>query len=186
MASGDYETIRDAVEGDGRGVEQVLEALVLLRGLREELAGWEPRLIASARAMGTSWAELAPALGLASRQAAERRYLRLRPSEVEDTAEGRVRAERDRRAGERAVSRWARENAGSLRSLAGQVGRVDVVVRRALEVDDVVALIGPLVESVVRVRVDNPELAREIQAVGDRAEEVRRDTRVLRESQARR
>lgn len=186
MASGDYENIRHAVEGDDVGVGQVLTALVLLRRLREELAAWEPQLIASARAMGTSWAELAPALGLASRQAAERRYLRLRPSEGDDTAEGRVRAERDRRAADRAVGRWARENAGSLRSLAGQVGRVDVVVRRALEVDDVVALVAPLVESLGRVRVEDPELAREIQALSDRAAEVRRDTQVLRDSQSRR
>ncbi|WP_130445308.1 hypothetical protein [Kribbella rubisoli] len=47
--------------------------------MREWLAAWEPLLIGAAREQGVSWAELAPALGVASRQAAERRHLRLNP-----------------------------------------------------------------------------------------------------------
>jgi hypothetical protein len=187
MAIGDYETVRAAATGDDLSAGQVLSALVLLRRLRDELAGWEPQLIAAARELGTSWAELAPALGVASRQAAERRYLRLRPSELgataEGTAEGRVRAERDRRAADRAVSQWARDNAASLRSLAGQVGRVDVVVREALAEDDAVALLGPLTAALSRVRATDPGLAAEIQSVNEQAEEVRRDTQTLRDSQ---
>ncbi|WP_202918705.1 hypothetical protein [Saccharothrix deserti] len=183
MAIGDYETVREAATGDDLSAGQVLSALVLLRQLRGELAGWEPQLIAAARELGTSWAELAPALGVASRQAAERRYLRLRPSELGATAEGRVRAERDKRAADRAVSQWARDNAASLRSLAGQVGRVDVVVREALAEDDAVALLGPLMAALGKVRATNPGLADEIQAVSDRAEEVRRDTQTLRDTQ---
>src|SRR3954454_3421946 len=102
--------------------EQLLAALAVLRLLREELAAWEPELITAARAAGASWVALAPALGVASRQAAERRYLRLRPSDTgEATGEARVRAERDRRAGDRAVAGWARENSATLRELAGQV-----------------------------------------------------------------
>ncbi|WP_367128189.1 hypothetical protein [Saccharothrix sp. HUAS TT1] len=180
MAIDDYETVRAAATGEDLSPGQVLSALVLLRRLRDELAGWEPQLIAAARELGTSWAELAPALGVASRQAAERRYLRLRPSELGSTAEGRVRAERDRRAADRAVSQWARDNAASLRSLAGQVGRMDVVVRQALADDDAVALLGPLTSALGRVRPTHPELAEEIQAVTDQAEEVRRDTQNLR------
>jgi len=180
MAINDYETVRAAATGEDLSAGQVLSALVLLRRLREELSGWEPQLIAAARELGASWAELAPALGVASRQAAERRYLRLRPSELGSTAEGRVRAERDKRAGDRAVSQWARDNAAVLRTLAGQVGRVDVVVRDALAEDDAVALIGPLVDALSKVRTVNPELAEEIQSVSDRAEEVRRDTQELR------
>ncbi|MFD1145599.1 HSP18 transcriptional regulator [Saccharothrix hoggarensis] len=180
MAIGDYETVREAATGDDLSAGQVLSALVLLRRLREELAGWEPQLIAAARELGTSWAELAPALGVASRQAAERRYLRLRPSELGSTAEGRVRAERDRRAADRAVSQWARDNAASLRSLAGQVGRVDVVVRQALAEDDAVALLEPLKAALARIRATDPGLAEEIQAVNDRTEEVRRDTHTTR------
>src|SRR5437763_16030294 len=64
---------------DETGVTDALAALTLLRHLREELAEWEPRLIAAAREHGASWIQLAPALGVASRQAAERRYLRPRP-----------------------------------------------------------------------------------------------------------
>ncbi|MEU4744622.1 HSP18 transcriptional regulator [Actinosynnema sp. NPDC023658] len=183
MAIGDYETVREAATRDDLSAGQVLSALVLLRRLRDELAGWEPQLIAAARELGTSWAELAPALGVASRQAAERRYLRLRPSELGATAEGRVRAERDKRAADRAVSQWARDNAASLRSLAGQVGRVDVVVREALAQDDAVALLEPLLASLGKVGASHPELADEIRAVNERAEEVRRDTQTLRNGQ---
>src|SRR3954451_15992176 len=87
-------------EEDETGIADALAALTLLRHLREELAEWEPRLIAAARSHGASWIQLAPALGVASRQAAERRYLRLRPDDTGEatTGEQRVRAERDRRA----------------------------------------------------------------------------------------
>jgi hypothetical protein len=102
----------------------LLEALVLLRRAQNELAGIEPTLIAAARAAGVSWQALAPALGVASRQAAERRYLRSvsAPTEQPDaTRDARVQAERDRRAGQRAVIRWANDNTADLRRLAGQI-----------------------------------------------------------------
>ena len=106
--------------------QQLLSALAGLRLLRDELAGWEPELITAARAAGASWVALAPALGVASRQAAERRYLRLQPSHTgEKTGEARVDAERDRRAGDRAVADWARRNSAILRQLAGQVSALD-------------------------------------------------------------
>ncbi|MGH3881520.1 MAG: HSP18 transcriptional regulator, partial [Actinophytocola sp.] len=90
--------VRQGVDTD------VLAGLEVLRHLRDELAAWEPELITAAREQGTSWASIAPTLGVTSRQAAERRYLRLRPSATgEATGEERVRAERDRRAGDRAV-----------------------------------------------------------------------------------
>jgi hypothetical protein len=63
-------------------------------------------------------------LGVASRQAAKRRYLRLRrPGRGESTMtrDERVLAERDRRAGDRAVTAWARANVADLRQLAGQI-----------------------------------------------------------------
>src|SRR5688572_13221790 len=74
---------------------EVLAALVALRALRASLDDWEPELIAAARSTGASWAELAPVLGVASRQAAERRYLRLRqprPGEAGLTGDERVAA----------------------------------------------------------------------------------------------
>ncbi|MFF9011265.1 hypothetical protein ACF087_36550 [Streptomyces goshikiensis] len=56
-----------------------MAALLMLREVREELAGWESALIETARGEGASWAGLAGPLGVGSRQAAERRHLRLRP-----------------------------------------------------------------------------------------------------------
>ncbi|MBV9024127.1 MAG: type III effector protein, partial [Streptomycetaceae bacterium] len=61
---------------DGADSEQALASLLLLRQIREQLAGWETGLIETARHAGASWADLAHPLGVASRQAAERRYLR--------------------------------------------------------------------------------------------------------------
>src|SRR5205085_2048726 len=110
---------------DGVSVDHLLAALMLLRWLSAELDSWEPLLIRAARDRGASWADLARSLGVASRQAAERRYLRLRVPDEPDgpgtTREARVLAERDRRAGQRAVSRWARDNSADLRQLAGQI-----------------------------------------------------------------
>jgi hypothetical protein len=121
-------------------VEHVLAALVLLRWLGAELGSWEPQLIAAARERGASWADLAPALGVASRQAAERRYLRMRvpepPLASGSTREARVDAERDRRAGQRAVSQWARDNGADLRQLAGQItalSNLDADARRTVD-----------------------------------------------------
>ncbi|MDQ0305928.1 hypothetical protein J2S46_000484 [Kitasatospora herbaricolor] len=103
---------------------QALAALLLLRELRTELAGWEAGLVESARAAGATWADLARPMGVASRQAAENRYLRLRPTTDPgpgDTGAERVKAVRDRRAAERNVTTWARTNAADLRVLAAQI-----------------------------------------------------------------
>src|SRR5688500_643460 len=127
----DYEAVRSAAASPGSATE-VLSALMLLRQLRDELSGWEPQLIEAARALGTSWADLAPALGVASRQAAEKRYLRVRRTGETGTGDERVQAERDRRAGDKAVAAWARDNAAVLRRLAAQVGPHDPAVQRAL------------------------------------------------------
>ncbi|GLY50271.1 HSP18 transcriptional regulator [Lentzea sp. NBRC 102530] len=183
MSIGDYESVRAAASGTGElDANQVLAALVLLRELRAELADWEPQLIAAARELGTSWADLAPALGVASRQAAERRYLRLRPSDLAGaTGEQRVQAERDRRAGDRAVSSWAQDNAAALRTLAGSVGEVDAAVRAALSGDDAAQLLGPLADAQNRVRSSHPALADRIEAVNDQVDRVRRDTQSRRD-----
>ncbi|RFU83212.1 type III effector protein, partial [Streptomyces triticagri] len=78
----------------GPGPEQALACLLLLRQVREQLAGWETGLIETARDAGASWAALASPLGVASRQAAERRYLRGRPGPAGTTGEQRVTATR--------------------------------------------------------------------------------------------
>ena len=78
----------------------VLAALAKLRAVQEQVAAWEPMLIGAARDRGVSWAAIAPALGVASRQAAERRYLWLNPTPPNQdgmTGEQRVQAARDRR-----------------------------------------------------------------------------------------
>ncbi|WP_093839428.1 type III effector protein [Streptomyces aidingensis] len=103
------------------GAEQALASLLLLRRVREQLAEWETGLIETARHAGASWADLAHPLGVASRQAAERRYLRNRPGPAGTTGEQRVRATRERRAAERTTAAWARRNAADLRRLAGQI-----------------------------------------------------------------
>ncbi|MEU6946464.1 type III effector protein, partial [Streptomyces sp. NPDC046316] len=107
--------------GPGPGPEQALASLLLLRQVREQLAGWETGLIETARDAGASWADLADPLGVASRQAAERRYLRGRPGAAGTTGEQRVQATRQARAAERSTATWARRNAADLRRLAGQI-----------------------------------------------------------------
>ncbi|WNV87832.1 hypothetical protein [Umezawaea sp. Da 62-37] len=182
MPIGDYESLRDAAAApqDLTG-PQALAAIALLRELRAELADWEPRLITAARELGTSWADLAPALGVASRQAAERRYLRLRGSDqTGSTGEQRVQAERDRRAGDRAVTRWARDNSATLRSLAGQIGELDTSVHHALGEDDAAALLSPLAGAHDHLRATHPDLADRITAIGESTDRVRRDTQTQR------
>jgi len=174
---------------DEKALADALAALTLLRHLRDELADWEPRLIEAARAHGASWIQLAPALGVASRQAAERRYLRLRPDDSggATTGEQRVRAERDRRAGDRAVTKWARENAIGLRRLAALVSNLDGdhnlvgdaqqhvdSVTAALGDSDSAALLGPLTEAYRHLHASHPELADRIEAVTDEGEQARR------------
>ena len=175
---------------------ELLAALTALRELRDELAVWEPPLIAAARAAGVSWAELAPALGVSSRQAAERRFLRLQPSGTEDERPGeeRVRDERDRRAGDRAVAAWARRNSGPLRQLAGRIGalqglpaaaqrQVDVV-QVALGDDDASALLHPLAEAGEHLAGAHAELAEQVRSVTDQLDQVRRDTSSRRSADA--
>ncbi|MGX7827969.1 HSP18 transcriptional regulator [Actinokineospora sp. 24-640] len=164
----------------------VISALILLRHLRSELGDLEPRLIAAARDLGVSWARLAPALGVTSRQAAERRYLRLRPDAEHDSGERRVRAERDRRAGARAVNDWAQRNSAALRGLAGQVAAVDGLtgkarrsvadVHNALGEDDPAALLAPLAEAAPFLRASHPALATRITTITDQTRQVRQDT----------
>jgi hypothetical protein len=166
--------------------EQVLAALVVLRTLRTQLSDLEPRLIASARALGTSWASLAPALGVASRQAAERRYLRLRPDADHPTGEARVRAERDRRAGDRAVTAWATDHAATLRALAAQISTLPNLTPTAQHHADALHdalgtphpsdLLTPLDAAAPHLRPNHPTLAARIDAVSAQTTQIRRDS----------
>ncbi|RPK80436.1 MULTISPECIES: hypothetical protein [Streptomyces] len=166
---------------------QALASLQLLREVRERLAGWETGLIEAARAAGASWADLADPLGVASRQAAERRYLRLRPGSAGSTGEQRVQATRDRRAGDRSITTWARRNAADLRSLAGQITALaDLpasadpslqLLRQALGGEDAADLVTPLTAL-------HPHLAPEHRQLADRLDSLTRHTSRLREDTA--
>src|SRR5919198_901235 len=81
---------RDSADAQQVAPEKALASLLLLRQVREQLAGWETGLIETAREAGASWADLAHPLGVSSRQAAERRYLRGRPGPAGTTGEQRV------------------------------------------------------------------------------------------------
>jgi hypothetical protein len=172
---------------EGAGAEEALDALETLHRLREQLATWEPLLIEAAREAGASWARIAPALGVTSRQAAERRYLRLRPgTDSTLTREERVRAARDERAGDRAVAAWARENASELRQIAGQASAVTGLsgtgrrhakaLAGELTGDDPVSLIEPLADMHVHLVDDHAALAARVDAVGRKVSRVRRET----------
>lgn len=172
--------------------DEVLTGLTVLRHLRDELSAWEPELITAAREQGTSWASIAPALGVTSRQAAERRYLRLRPSGTgETTGEQRVRAERDKRAGDRAVAHWARQNKAELRRLAGQVSAVEGLdaaaqaqvdqVQEALGRDDAAELLAPLAHARDHLRADHAGLADQIHTMTRHTDRLRQDSRQRRE-----
>jgi hypothetical protein len=73
-------------DGPLTGGPELLVALDELRALRDRLTRWEPVLIAAARDQGVTWTDLAPVLGVSSRQAAEARYLRLKHDDDTDGA----------------------------------------------------------------------------------------------------
>jgi hypothetical protein len=175
---------------------QVLDALVLLRWAQARLAALEPVLIEAARSAGRSWQELAPVLGVASRQAAERRYLRLVPAGTAQegtTGDGRVRAERDRRAVHRAVTRWANDNTADLRRLAGQVTALtDLGESAAVDLDRLHQALGDadaaalpaLLAGAHRHLGAHPELAGQIDAIQDHTDRIRRQTQQQRDATA--
>ncbi|HVV20728.1 MAG TPA: HSP18 transcriptional regulator [Pseudonocardiaceae bacterium] len=188
LTRADHEPPPDLDGGpDDELVARVLEGLSELRELRAELARWEPALITAARQGGASWAQLAPALGVASRQAAERRYLRLHSTGgAEPTKEARVHATRDRRAGDRAVAAWARQNAAVLRQLAGQASAVHGLtaagqreadrVHAELSGDDPATLLGPLTDLRAHLVHEHPALAARINDVTADADQRRHTT----------
>ncbi|MFC0624617.1 hypothetical protein [Kribbella deserti] len=173
---------------------ELLTGLTDLRGLLQEIARWEPLLISAARDRGASWAEIAPALGLASRQAAERRFLRLEDQGGDSSLTGdqRVQATRDRRAGDRAVADWARDNSATLRGLAGQITALAGLdpatqasvdrVRAALGENDSAALIAPLADVTPHLAASHPALADQLTALAADTAEVRQQPSTTRQS----
>jgi hypothetical protein len=169
---------------------ELLAAIDALSRLRTRLDQWEPMLIDAARERGLTWAQIAPALGVASRQAAERRYLRLKPQPdgVRTTREARVDATRHERSAERAVATWARSQAAALRQLAGQIAALPTSgrarasaekrtaidqVRRVLASDDAAELVQPLTAAGESLRDEHPRLAEQISALTATADKIR-------------
>ncbi|MEV5609088.1 type III effector protein [Streptomyces sp. NPDC052225] len=154
------------------GPEQALASLLLLRQVREQLAVWETGLIETARDAGASWADLAHPLGVASRQAAERRYLRGRPGPAGTTGEQRVQATRERRAAARATTAWARDHAADLRRIAGQIAALTDLppaaraplgrLHTALAHDDPAELLAPLDATRPHLTATHPALAAQL------------------------
>ena len=202
-ADGDPAGKAGAPHPDGSAGTHLLEALVLVHWAQAELSVAEHTLVDAARRAGLSWRAIAPALGVASRQAAERRFLRLTPVTAtaepstadgdgtrsgragSGTRDGRVRAERDRRAGQRAVARWANDNTADLRRLAGQIAAIPDLgksagtdldrLHEALADTDAVAL-PELLANTRRHLADHPDLAGQIDAVTARTMQVRENT----------
>ncbi|MFD9791481.1 type III effector protein [Streptomyces sp. NPDC059070] len=176
------DALRDAQhespDAAGPGPEQALASLMLLRQVREQLAGWETGLIETARDAGASWADLAHPLGVASRQAAERRYLRGRPGASGTTGEQRVTATRQARAAERATASWARANAADLRRLAAQITALahlapearsaQAALHAALGAADAAELIAPLTGMRSYLDARHTGLVQSLEALEDR------------------
>ncbi|MGA4844195.1 type III effector protein [Streptomyces sp. G45] len=172
------------------GPEQALAGLLLLREVRTRLAGWEAGLVETARAAGATWADLAHPMGVASRQAAENRYLRLRTATgargPADTGAERVKAVRDRRAAERSVTSWARANAADLRVLAAQLTALtdlaptaraaQAALRTALGATDAAGLIAPLAEMRPHLGARHPDLADRLDSLTRHTDRLRHDS----------
>jgi hypothetical protein len=186
LAPPDGDNDRDRVKREPVSSMDVLAALAELRVAQDKLAAWEPLLIGAARDRGASWAAIAPALGLASRQAAERRYLRLNPHTTDPagmTGEQRVQAARDRRAGDRAVTQWARDNAAMLRRLAAQISALDNLdpgtqetadrLLHALGDSDTATLLAPLAEAGARLEDSHPKLAGQVSDINVTTDQLR-------------
>ncbi|AUY48351.1 hypothetical protein [Streptomyces sp. CB01881] len=177
-------TTPDEQEGSG----QALAALVLLRELRTELAGWEAGLVETAREAGATWADLARPMGVASRQAAENRYLRLKPASgttQAGTGAERVKAARDRRAADRTVTAWARDNAAELRVLAAQITTTaltpgarpaQAALTAALGATDPADLIEPLAAIRPHLGTGQGDLATRLDALTHHTAQLRDDS----------
>ena len=90
----DLRTLLAATQADDPG--PALDALPLLRAVRDRIDATERALIESARTGGVSWATIAGALGLGTRQAAEQRFLRLTGYQSRDIAPTREIRKRQR------------------------------------------------------------------------------------------
>jgi hypothetical protein len=92
----DQQAVEAVLRSDQIAADEACDALTLVAASRADLDRMEQRLIAMARDGGASWREVAGALGLRSRQAAEQRWLRLRAAAARDPAAVREHRRRQR------------------------------------------------------------------------------------------
>ncbi|MBT2505901.1 hypothetical protein J7I98_08305 [Streptomyces sp. ISL-98] len=120
----------DATETD------ILAALLVIRTLREKLESDELTLITLARTKRITWARIATALEVKSRQSAERRHLQLsrahpRPDgTLPRTQSERVEDARERRS-RRAERDWAMRHARTIRATAARLAALPDLQQRA-------------------------------------------------------
>ncbi len=81
-----YREAASVVASDQPSAVELLGALATLKDVRTDLDRVERELIGSARELKIAWPEIAAALGLGSRQAAEQRWLRLNGRDSRDPA----------------------------------------------------------------------------------------------------
>lgn len=98
MSEADRAALDGVLRAERPAKGEALAALALVADLREDLDAAERRLIGGLRDQGVSWQEIAGALGLRSRQAAEQRWLRLSGSAGRDAAGARAERRRQRSA----------------------------------------------------------------------------------------
>jgi hypothetical protein len=91
----DYQALKEIASRSEKDRRELLAALSGVAEIRRELDEIERDLLKDARDAGASWAAIATALSLASRQAAEQRWLRLQGVRSRDP--GRVRSQRAQR-----------------------------------------------------------------------------------------
>jgi hypothetical protein len=91
----DYQGLKEIASRSVKDRRELLAALSGVAEIRRELDEIERDLLKDARDAGASWAAIATALSLASRQAAEQRWLRLQGVRGRDP--GRARSQRAQR-----------------------------------------------------------------------------------------
>jgi hypothetical protein len=137
-----YRIVTDAIGRTPPERQEVLAALAFVPQLRSDLDGLERAAIDAARRAGASWSDVASALGLASRQAAEQRRLRLdaaaavytnrpRPAALAPGEPTLFGAQASQESGVRDVARARRQRSGQ-RSVDKQAGTGVAEVRRAV------------------------------------------------------
>lgn len=126
----------------------ILAALLVTRVLRDKMNTDELMLITLARSRGITWARIADALELKSRQSAERRHLQLSQSTRADgsqprTQNERVESARERRS-RRAEREWALRHAEIIRTMAQELTAIPDIQERANRSQEAVLMAAPV------------------------------------------